>query len=74
MPYLQVVVQASTEVHLSEWHVGQFGVKEHSEFSADVQGGLPRHSLLLSRDVDVTFVKFPQVFLQRQTHPSPQHV
>lgn len=64
MSYLQVVVQASTEVHLFEWHVRQFGVEKNPKFSADVEGSLPRHSLLLRGDVDVTFVKFPQVFLQ----------
>lgn len=74
MSNLQVIVQASTEVHLFEWHVGQFGVKEHPEFSADVEGCLPRRSLLLGGDVDITFVKFPQVLLQRQPHPSPQRV
>lgn len=72
--YLEVVIQTSTEVHLSKWHVGQFGVKEDSELSADVECSLSRQSLLLGGDVDVTFIKFPQVFLQRQAHPSPQHV
>lgn len=72
--YLKVIVQTATEVHLSERHVRQFGMKKHSELSADVQRRPPGHGLLLSRDVDIILVEFPQVFLQRQTHPGPHHI
>ena len=72
--HLQVVVQAPAQVHLSERHVRQFGVKEHSEFGTDVQRCPPGHRLLLGRDVHVMLVELPQMFLQGETHPGPLQV
>lgn len=72
--YLQVIVQTAAQVHLSERHVGQFGMKEDSELGADVQRRPPGNSLLLGGDVHVALVELPQMLLQGKTHPSANQV
>lgn len=66
--HLQVVIETAAEVHLSERHVRQLGVKEDPELGADVQRRPPGRGLLLGGDVDPGLVEVPQMFLQGEAH------
>lgn len=74
LPYLQVIIQAATEVHLSEGHVRQLGVEEDAELCADVQGSPLGRRLLVGRNGHTLVKKGPEMLLQRQTQTCPLQV
>lgn len=48
--YLQIVIEAATQVHVPEWHVRQLGPQEAPQLSTYVHRSLLGSSLLSSRD------------------------
>lgn len=65
--YLQIIIQAATEIHVTQGHVRQLGTEEAAQLSTDVHGCLLGQGLLLCGDSYLPPVISKQLFLQRQT-------
>lgn len=64
--YLQVIIEAATEVHVPQGHVRQLGTQEAAQLGTDVHGRLLGTSLLVRRDRHPPPVVGEQLLLQRQ--------
>lgn len=64
--YLQVIIQAAAEVHVTQGHVRQLGAEEAAQLGADVHGCLLGPGLLLCWDRHLPPVIGEEFFLQRQ--------
>jgi len=65
--YLQIIIQAAAEVHVTQRHVRQLGTEEAAQLSTDIHGCLLGPGLLIRWDSDLPPIISKELFLQRQT-------